>query len=200
MTNTQGKNKLLVTTVALGFTLARLPLAERIANKIDAKKSIVGSLTMFILADIADGYIARQMNADGPARRAADAAVDRLSVLRAGISMYRANADARPFLAVLAVRDAGVSLINGMHYKKMGEVVHGANIHKLSSLSVAAFAVGAATHNRAVTIATGTMAAAINIGLAADYIHNYVSPHGNLEDGVRHISFGMIPDQNPATP
>jgi hypothetical protein len=88
---------------------------------------------------------------------------------------------------MLAGREIAVSAVNAYHLARTGEVVHGTGVHKLSSLSIAAFAVGSSTQNRLATIATGTVAVGINYALAASYMVNAVHPFGNLEDGVRHI-------------
>ena len=178
--------------LAVGLTLARLPLAMYMAKRIEDKKSITGALVAFVAADIADGVIARKLEADGPKRRTLDVIIDRVSVVVASTSMWKVNRFARPFLSVLAAKESAVSLVNTAHYKQTGEVVNGTGVHKLSSLSVAAFAVAASTHNKAATITTGTIATVINIGLAADYFQNYINPHGTVQDGVRHISLDTL--------
>ncbi len=184
-------------SIGLAATIARIPIANVLAKRIRNKTSINGPLSLFVITDIADGWVARKLDADTPIRRALDAIVDRSSVVMAGSEMWRQNRTARPFLAMLAAREAFVTSANAYHLAKTGEVVHGTGAHKLSSLSVAAFALGSSTHDKLATVVSGTIAVTINYGLAVSYLANVVHPFGCVEDGVRHI--GAIPSFSSAS-
>ena len=171
------------------LTLSRLGIAEIMARKITKQESIVVPMAAFVIADVLDGVIARKLDVDSPRRRFLDAAVDRLSVLRAASAMYDINPTSRPYLAALAAREAVVSAANLAHYAKSGEVVQGHGFHKLGTLSISAFALGAASGNENVTHALGAASTTINAVLATDYVSNAASSHGDVIDGVRHIAF-----------
>jgi phosphatidylglycerophosphate synthase len=175
--------------LAIGLTVIRLPLAERMARKTERKESIGLELGLFILADIADGVLARKLKVDTPKRRFADAVVDRVSVLRVGWAMSKANPVSKPFLQGLAGRELIVAGANAVHYLRSGEVVQGHGIHKLGTLSTALFGLAASTGNVLATKTTGLAANIINYGLAIDYIYNAIEPHGTVNEGVRHIAF-----------
>jgi phosphatidylglycerophosphate synthase len=83
--------------IGIVATIARLPMAHTIAKNIRNSKSVAGPLALFVGADIADGWVARQLEADSPRRRALDAIIDRSSVLFASAEMWRHNRSARPF-------------------------------------------------------------------------------------------------------
>lgn len=174
--------------LCVGLTLLRLVAAERMARQVAKRQGIGKSLIAFIIADIADGVLARKLDADTPLRRFTDAAVDRLSVLRVGWSVAKINKAAKPHMAILAAREILVTGVNATHTIRTGEIVQGNSSHKLSSLSTALFAMAASSGNETLTHSTGIAMNAINISLAADYVANLIEPSGYESNGVRHIA------------
>lgn len=183
------KNKRLKEAFAIGVTLSRLILAESVAQNISRRKSIVRPLALFLLADEIDGRLARRLGVDTPLRRFADAAVDRISMLRSGVAMAKANPAAKRYLLALAARDAVVGGVNAAHYLRTGEAIQGEGIHAAGTLSIAAFGLVASYGEERSTHLSGQIATAIYGGLATDYVWNLLEPHGEVVDGVRHIKF-----------
>lgn len=173
--------------LAIGATLGRLLIAQKMVKNIEKRQSIATSLGIFLAADLADGVIARQFDVDTPLRRFADAAVDRVSVFRVGWAMSQVYPATQPYFKLLAARDVIVSASNAVHYWRTGEVTKGDGLHKAGSLSIAGFALCASTGNEFLTNISGIASTALYSGLALDYIANAIEPHGFIADGVRHI-------------
>jgi phosphatidylglycerophosphate synthase len=178
--------------LAIGITASRLIIADRIAKRIETKDRIFGLVAAFIVADIVDGVVSRKPGVDTPLRRFTDAFVDRASMMRASFAMAKANPASQPYLVALGVREAAVGLANATHFVKTGEVVQGHGLHKLDTLSIAAFGMAASSHSESATHTVGMIANAINYGSAVDYVSNAVQPHGYLHEGVRHIAFEPV--------
>lgn len=173
--------------IAISATLARLIITEKLVKDIEKQNGIAVSMGMFLVADIADGVLARKLDVDTPLRRFTDAAVDRVSIFRAAQAMSKVNPAAKPYFALLGVRDLAATTANTVHYLRTGEAVQGDGLHKLGSMSVAMFALSASTANELLTNIAGVASTAIYGGLALDYINNAIEPHGFVKDGVRHI-------------
>jgi len=185
------KNEFYKQALCLGVTVVRYGLAEKMAQNVRENKSFHKELVAFMVADHFDGVLARYLGVDNGLRRGLDAVVDRISVSRVGAEVYKKKRSARPFLAALAFREGVVGLSNFLHNKRTGEVVHSAGLHKADTLSVAAFALSVSTNDEQLLRASGLSMAMINYVTAADYVKNAISPHGVLENGVRHINFEL---------
>ena len=173
--------------LAISATLARLLITKKLISDIEERKNILGTMGVFLAADIADGMLARKLDVDTPLRRLADAAVDRVSIFSAALAMSKVNSASKPYFAILGLRDIVVTSANAVHYLRTGEAVQGEGLHKLGSMSVALFALGANTGDETVTHVAGAASTALYGGLAIDYINNAIGPHGYVENGVRHI-------------
>jgi hypothetical protein len=107
-------------------------------------------------------------------------------------AVFDTRPDSRVNLTILGVRELVVGAANTYHLVRTGEVVQGHNVHKIGSLSVAAFGAVASTGSEGLSRIVGTTANLISAGLAVDYISNAMNPHGEVVDGVRHIEFDHI--------
>ena len=179
----------------LALTLSRLLLADNIAHRTREGKRSLGRMGLFVIADIADGVLARRWGVDTPLRKAADAVVDRASTFMMAKAVFDTRPDSRINLSILAAREAVVGASNAYHLMRTGEVVQGHGIHKIGSLSVAGFGAIAGTGSETASRAVGATANLINAGLATDYLSNAINPHGEVVDGVRHIQFDNLKNQ-----
>lgn len=192
MTNKEKTHSRVKETTVVGLTLSRLLLANKIAQRSREGKRSLGYIGLFVIADIADGVLARRWNVDTPLRRVTDAATDRTSTFVMAKAVYETRPDSRMNLSILAVRELVVGATNAYHFIRTGEVVQGHGVHKLGSLSVAAFGAVANTSSEGLSRAVGVATNVINAGLAIDYISNAINPHGAVNGGVRQIAFNHI--------
>lgn len=177
------------TSLAYSLTAARLFIAYRMAKRVGAGGKITLPMAAFVGADIMDGVIARKLDVDSPGRRSADALVDRLSVGLVARKIVQEHPQTRPYVIGIGLREVAVSAANALHYANSGEVVQGTGVHKLGTLSLAAFGIVSSYGHDNATKVAGTAASTINAGLAFDYIRNAMNPRGDTQDGIRKISF-----------
>ena len=74
----------------LGLTAARLIQGVDYYRRVKSGKSIKAATAAIIAVDLLDGIIARRVGVDGPARRAADSAVDG-GIIALGLSATHQN-------------------------------------------------------------------------------------------------------------
>ncbi len=184
-----GLERAVNTGLAYSLTAARLFIAYNMAKRVEAGRNITLPMAAFVGADIMDGVIARKLDVDSPGRRFADALVDRVSVGMVARNIVKEHPQTRPYVIGIGLREAAVSAANMLHYANSGEVVQGTGVHKLGTLSLAAFGIISSYGHYDATRVAGTVASSINIGLALDYIRNAVNPTGDTQDGIRKISF-----------
>ncbi len=168
----------------LAITGARYGMAERTARKVKNDEPVTGELVGFIVADILDGAILRKFNADTPIRRIADGVVDHLSMIRVGYETAKKNADARPYLGIIAARAALVGGANALHLAKTGEVTKGQNKQRIANLATAAFGLVAMTGNKKATHIAGAVAAGVNLITALPHMKNIGKEN---EGGIRKL-------------
>lgn len=183
------KEKIVHSSLAYGLTVARLFVAYNMAKRVQEGRDITLPMVAYVGADILDGVIARKLGVDTPGRRFADAFVDRLSVGLVAQQIGKTYPQTRKYLVGIGAREAVVSAANLMHYRNSGEVVQGSGVHKLGTLSLAAFGAVSSYGNANATRVVGSVANVINAGLAIDYVRNVSNPIGSVENGIRKISF-----------
>jgi phosphatidylglycerophosphate synthase len=92
--------------VLLAWTLGRLGLVPIIIVSFGVSPALTAAaLAMFIVADLYDGVLARQLDADGPSRRILDSLVDRAAIWSVYVAVCLAGYLPVVFLAALLVRD-----------------------------------------------------------------------------------------------
>ncbi|MDB5168921.1 MAG: hypothetical protein JWO41_277 [Candidatus Saccharibacteria bacterium] len=155
----------------LAATGSRLIIGGYMARNVLHHKPVLGSMAIFLLADHFDGVLARKMGVDTPKRRVIDAMVDRAAIAMNFAALAVVNEEARPFIGLLAAREAVVGMANWHVLKETGAVVQGAGAQKLGSLSVALFGVAGAQYPE-FTDAAGIATVAINTVLATEYVEN----------------------------
>ncbi len=127
----------------LGLTAARLYQAVDLSKRTMAGRSIKAATAAIIAVDLADGIVARGLGVDGPKRRLLDSVVDSVIITAGLASTYRKIPKARPFIGLLAAREAFVASDWAIDLAKSRQPKKGDNFHKLPSLSIAAFGVAA---------------------------------------------------------
>lgn len=156
------------------LTWCRLvPLAGLLWAVADRSVLVPAWVLLVIVADIADGVFARRRNEDGNTRRALDAAIDRVSIHSAfGVALVAAPGAEKwiwLYLPLLA-RDVIALSTSGVLMKRSDLLLLGGHVHKLASLSCAAFGIALTLDVPAAVIATGTFAVVSNYVLAVDYL------------------------------
>lgn len=160
------------------LTTSRYGLAEQMARRVRDKKTIGLSMAAFIAADVLDGVLLRQFDADGPVRRVADGVVDHVSVVRVMAEVYRQAPESRWPLAIIAGRAAVVGAINAAHLMHTGEVTKGGVYQRASNLATAALAVVAARGNESQVKSAGWLAAGVAVATGAMHLKGF----GRLHD------------------
>ena len=173
----------------LGLTVARAGQAVDLYKRVMDEKSVKAATAAIMAIDLFDGILARKLGVDGPKRRLSDSVMDS-AIIAAGLaSSYRKHPAARPYLGLLAAREAFVAtgwitdLIRSNQPKK------GDDYHKLASGSVAVACL-AANHGGEKAMKVASVAAiAVNGMLAYDYFKGWTNPDRNviLETGVAEV-------------
>lgn len=133
-----------IDALMLGVTLGRLALLPELVDAIQDSSLTRTSLMVgaVVVADIADGVVARKLSVDSDYRRIADAAVDRVSMVAAFGAAIGQNPDVLAWYAPLAVRGAVIATGSNMCFWLRKKLVLGGNFHKLASLSAGAMGIG----------------------------------------------------------
>ncbi len=161
--------KVLKELPGITLTASRYYLAERMANNVRAGKSSNLFMGMFVVADVLDGMIMRQFDADTSVRRIADGVVDHLSIARVATETAKKYPEARVYTAILGARAAIVGALNMYHLAETGEVTKGQNHQRLSNISMAAFGLVA---EKDIPLATHLMGiATVGINVSASFAH-----------------------------
>lgn len=150
--------------VGIGVTSARYGLAERMARRVADEQSIDLDMAAFIGADILDGAILREFDADTRTRRVADGLVDHISEVRVATEVAKKYPETRGYIGILAVRAAFVGGLNLFHLIKTGEATKGGVYQRTANLVAAGFALVATRGNERATRVAGAVAAGVAIG------------------------------------
>lgn len=168
-------------------TTGRYILAESMARNVKTGENIGLMMGLFVVADVFDGILARSVGAETAFRRGLDAVVDRASVIRVAFELSRRGKSYKKNLAIMAITEGISILANTIHTKNTGEVVHSGRLHKLGSLTVAAFGVSAVADMRW-SESMGHIACTMQIASAIDYVSNSIAPRGTVSsNGIRYI-------------
>ncbi len=128
----------------LGLTLARLALVPLfVATFLVVPAITTMALTLFIVADIYDGVLARRFDADGPTRRALDSIVDRIGIDAFLIGACVAGALPLPLLLALLARDLYCAVICTVMMHGRSVAIKADWVYRSLNLSVAAWALTA---------------------------------------------------------
>jgi hypothetical protein len=175
-----------VEAAAATITIARYPIAEYIAKRVEDDKPIFIPMVAAVVSDIYDGAILRRLSRetplDTPLRRIIDGTIDHATAGRVSWEVAKKNPSARPYIAIIAARAAFAAAgLNGLHLASTGEVTKGRKYQKATHLSTALFGlVAASTKNRLLTHATGALAAGIAVATAPAHFKKL----GETNDGV----------------
>jgi hypothetical protein len=173
----------------LAATAGRLLQARPLQKRISEGKSIQGTMAAIMAIDLGDGIGARRDGVDGPKRRALDSAVDSVLIATGLVSIWRKKPEARPYVAALAVREVFVGAGWAIDLATTKQVKKGDNLHKLASVSIAAFAMSATGESKTAMKITGAAAIGVNAVLAHDYYKGWTQPERNviLDTGVAEV-------------
>ncbi|MFV0434096.1 MAG: CDP-alcohol phosphatidyltransferase family protein [Leucobacter sp.] len=126
-------------TMPVLLTFGRIPLVVgmAVAFMLGAPWVSVAFLSIFVVADIFDGDVARKLNLETSLRRLADGVIDRLSVhFVLGIVAVSVELLWIPW-ALLAIRDAFQALIGLRVLREKRIVVAGAKWHRVYTVAIA---------------------------------------------------------------
>lgn len=148
----------------LVMTASRYAIAEHMARRVSDEQQIIAEMASFIVADIADGAVLRQIDRDTSMRRIADGVVDHLAVARVAFEAAKKYPETRPYIAALAGRAVLVGYLNYIHLHTTGEATKGGWNQKATNLAMAAFVLVAQTGNSKATNIAGGIASVIAFG------------------------------------
>jgi phosphatidylglycerophosphate synthase len=140
-------------------------------------------LSVFIVWDVADGWVARRFGEDGPLRRSADAVVDRAAIFGVLAVLVAVRPASLPWVLALVVVDAAVAASSWRCLRSTGVVAVGSRVHDASSLAVAAFGILASAGSDLAWKA-GLLAVALRCLGAADLVR----AHGALRGAGRGLA------------
>lgn len=128
-------------SMGVAITMARLGLAPiMVASFMTSPAITTMALAIFVLADVQDGVVARRRGSDGPARRALDSAVDRLTIDTCLIAACLGGALSPILLGAFLLRDLYCARICA-HMMGIAKVAIKADwLYRALNLSVAAWA------------------------------------------------------------
>ena len=167
-------------TIGIAVTAARYGIAEVMAHHVRDDGPIGSDLAIFIAADIADGVVLRYYEMDTPLRRIADGVVDHISVARVAAEVAKSNPSARPYTAFLAARATAVGGLNAVHLATTGEATKGNNHQRSTNLTMAAFALAAASRNKPLTHLTGVVATGVALATLSAHFRKLGQRHDGM--------------------
>lgn len=136
------RSKLNIGLAAL--TLARLSLVPVIALSFMKVPAVtIGAIVLFVVADVFDGVLARNRQADGPSRRALDSTVDRIGIDAGILGAYLAGILPAPLLIALLARDLYCGAICARMVRKRGVAIKADWLYRGLNLCVAVGAIAA---------------------------------------------------------
>jgi hypothetical protein len=173
----------------LAVTTGRLWQAADYYKRVTSGRSVKLASALIVGIDVSDGVKSRQLGVDGPKRRALDSVVDSVIISAALTSIYKKHPEARPYVGMLALREAFVGSGWALDLQKSRQVKKGDKFHKLPSLSLAAFGLAAHHGSEKAMRVTGAAALGINAALAYDYFKGWTQPDRNvmLDTGVAEV-------------
>lgn len=126
------------------LTLARLSLVPIIISSfMKAPVVTTGAIVLFVVADIFDGVLARDHDADGPRRRALDSVVDRIGINAGMIGAYFAGVLPGLLLVALLARDAYCAAICARMVYRRNVAIKADWVYRALNLCVAMGAIAA---------------------------------------------------------
>ena len=132
-------------------------------------------LSLFILADYADGIIARRFGCDTAFRRILDATIDRVSIHFVYAFALFSRTEYLPFYWPLLARDIVVFLGYLFAIRPLGWLIIGRRYHKLSSLGAAALGLTIVAEADALIPWVAIFVLSANYILLIDYIGVYLA-------------------------
>ena len=126
------------------------------------------SLSLFILADIYDGVLARLYNADGPYRRALDSTVDRVGIDAFFVGAFIAGALPWPLFLALLLRDAYCAAICLVMMRTRRVAIKADWLYRSLNLSIAVWALSAPYMSQAIRDLAASLILVASIGVATD--------------------------------
>lgn len=128
--------------VLSAWTLGRLGLIPIIIAAFAISPELCAiALAAFVAADLYDGVLARQLNADDPARRAIDSIVDRISIWSVYIAIGIAGYLPVALLGLLLVRDLYCAVWCYRMVRRRGVAIKADWLHRSLNLMLAGWVV-----------------------------------------------------------
>lgn len=164
-------------SLMMAATLGRLALLPELVDSVQEGAGVRTALMVgaVVAADILDGVVARKLEVDTNARRIADAAVDRASIITAFGAAISSDPSILAWYAPLAVRGGVIATGSNLCFWLRSKLVLGGNFHKLASLSQATFGIALvndAPPNVMLPVAAATYG--INAVSGADYLGAHI--------------------------
>lgn len=164
------ESRLLTTRqLLMAFTVARLALVPLILvtfTRSPGLTSIV--IALFVATDVYDGVLARRHGEDGPARRALDSAVDRLTIDSCLIGACIAGVLPPAILLGLLARDAYLALICSRMMRTRRVAIKADWLYRALNLSVAGWALLVPFVSAAAATALALLLLAFSLVVAID--------------------------------
>lgn len=184
--------------VLAALTLSRLALIPVIALSFMKLPALtIGAVVLFVIADVADGMLARNLRADGPYRRALDSTVDRIGIDAGIVGAYLAGILPGYLLIALLARDAYCALLCARMVHRRGIAIKADWLYRLLNACVAIGAIAAPFLSQRLWVALAGVLLLFSIAVAADLtrlvrrveaspsaVRNAVLPAGALRRGL----------------
>lgn len=161
----------------VGVTALRYGIAEHVARRVESEEDITLGMATLVAADVLDGIVLRHLDLDTPVRRLADGVLDYLSIARVGGSIASKYPETRPYFGILAARTVLVGGLNAVHQYKTDEVTKSSKRHRLTTLSVAGFALAAVEGSSRATKIAGSLMAGIAVANLPSYFRGLGVKH-----------------------
>jgi phosphatidylglycerophosphate synthase len=153
----------------LGWTLGRLGLIPIVIVSLGISPPLTAvALAAFVLADLYDGVLARQLSADGPSRRVLDSVVDRISIWAVFIAVVLAGYLSVVLLALLLLRDLYCGVLCYEMLRKRNVAIRADWLYRALNLMLAAWVVIAPTTTSATRSILFLAVLGFSIFVAAD--------------------------------
>jgi phosphatidylglycerophosphate synthase len=160
--------------LGLVLTIMRIPVAAGLLATISVHRWVaLVLLVMFVLVDIADGWVARRTHANSDFRRLLDGVIDRVTMcvaLVVGASHYARIA--LPFILAICARESVLGARNCVIYFSTRRVFAGRPLHKAQSLACAFLGAAILSRNATVSYALGFVCAVSSLVLALPYVND----------------------------
>lgn len=167
----------------------RLWQAADLHKRVVEGRPIKAATLGIMFVDLGDGILARLLGIDGPRRRAMDSVADAAQIVAGMSATYRKNPVSRPYIGVLAAREAFVASGWMLDLAKTGQVKKSDDYHKAAPNPLVAFGYAANNFGEGATHVTGALAVGVNVALAYDHARSWLDPSRNtmLDTGVEQV-------------